>query len=329
MNDEKTLVIAIPNLLPGIENNQDGCLERLEKSLQRRAGIHRVHLKIGDTPNGLCLHYDPNLLTGEQVQHLAQQVGATITNRYHHCSIELSGLDCSDCALVIQHSLGRLDGVLEADVQFDTQMMRVEYDSRLTSRRLIERRVEQLGYEVVPHGFAAWYRANWELVFSLASGVALLCGWLINQAPGLPKIAASPFFLLAYILGGYEATHQALHALRSRRLDTHLLMILAALGAAALGDYAEGALLLFLFSLGHSLEERALARARSAVSALANLAPKTALVRRGEVTEILPVEQLVLDDVVIVRPGVRLPVDGAVITGRSAVNQAPVTGESL
>ncbi|MFZ1266035.1 MAG: heavy metal translocating P-type ATPase, partial [Anaerolineae bacterium] len=119
------------------------------------------------------------------------------------------------------------------------------------------------------------------------------------------------------------------HALRERRFDTDLLMVIAALGAAALGDFAEGGLLLFLFSLGHVLEERALDRARAAVRALADLAPKTALVRRDGKEQELPVESLRLDDVVIVRPGVRIPMDGIILDGNSGVDQSSVTGESL
>ncbi len=106
-------------------------------------------------------------------------------------------------------------------------------------------------------------------------------------------------------------------------------MVMAALGAAALGEFAEGALLLFLFSLGHALEERALDRARSAIRALSDLTPKTALVRKdGQEVEV-PVERLELGAVVIVRPGTRLPVDGIVAKGSSAVDQSPVTGESV
>jgi Cd2+/Zn2+-exporting ATPase len=103
----------------------------------------------------------------------------------------------------------------------------------------------------------------------------------------------------------------------------------AALGAALLGELAEGALLLFLFSLGHALEERALERARRAVRALADLVPKTARVVRGGIESDLPVEQVVLDDVVIILPGVRIPVDGMVLAGHSGVDQSPVTGESV
>ncbi|HNC08122.1 MAG TPA: heavy metal translocating P-type ATPase, partial [Anaerolineales bacterium] len=114
-----------------------------------------------------------------------------------------------------------------------------------------------------------------------------------------------------------------------KHFDTDLLMVMAALGAAFLGEFAEGALLLFLFSLGHALEERALDRARAAVRALADLAPKTALVRRDGKEQELPVESLQLEDVVIVRPGVRIPVDGVILIGNSGVDQASVTGESL
>src|SRR3546814_4099769 len=98
----------------------------------------------------------------------------------------------------------------------------------------------------------------------------------------------------------------------------------------ALGAWAEGALLLFLFSLGHALEHYAMGRAKRAIEALAELAPRTAMVRRGdgELSEV-PVEELVIGDIVVVKPNERLAADGFVVAGRSSVNQAPVTGESV
>ena len=106
-------------------------------------------------------------------------------------------------------------------------------------------------------------------------------------------------------------------------------MLLAAIGAAALGKWAEGALLLFLFSIGHALEHYAMGRARRAIESLAELAPETATVRRGRGTEMVGVEQLQVGDVVIVRSNERLPADGVVVVGQTSVNQAPVTGESV
>ncbi|MFZ5692823.1 MAG: heavy metal translocating P-type ATPase, partial [Pseudomonadota bacterium] len=117
--------------------------------------------------------------------------------------------------------------------------------------------------------------------------------------------------------------------LRLRNFEIDTLMLVAAAGAAALGAFAEGALLLFLFSLGHALEHYAMGRAKQAIEALAELAPRTATVRRDGETYEVPVEALVLGDVVVVRPNERLPADGFLVKGESSVNQAPVTGESI
>ncbi len=326
---ERTLELDISLLLPEIENEQDACLERLQVALEGRRGISRAHLHRDRSPVQLCLHYDPALITIEDVRRIAQRTGAKITNRYHHKVIPIEGMDCSDCALVLEHSLARMDGVLDVRVSYVGQSMHLEYDSQHVSRRALERRIRQLGYRVPVEGARRWYEENRELLFSLASGLLVLVGWLGDRFFGFPDGVSLALYLLAYLAGGYDITRHALHALRERHFDTDLLMVLAALGAAFLGEFAEGALLLFLFSLGHALEERALDRARNAIRALADLAPKTALVRRNGEERELPVEELQIGDVVIVRPGVRVPVDGEVLTGQSAVDQSPITGESI
>src|SRR3546814_6499180 len=107
-------------------------------------------------------------------------------------------------------------------------------------------------------------------------------------------------------------------------------MLVAAAGAAALGAWAEGALLLFLFSLGHALEHYAMGRAKRAIEALAELAPQTAILKSADgSTREVSVELLQIGDTVVVKPNERLPADGFVTVGRTAVNQAPVTGESV
>jgi Cd2+/Zn2+-exporting ATPase len=186
-----------------------------------------------------------------------------------------------------------------------------------------------LGYSVPAGSVQTFYREQREILFSLAAGAFVLTSWVSETFFGLPQLAATALYLGAYVLGGWDISRHALHALRERRFDTDLLMVTAAVGAALIGEFFEGALLLFLFSLGHALEERALDRARAAVRSLADLTPKTALVRRNAREVEVPVQELELNDVVIVRPGVRIPVDGSVLSGASAVNQAPVTGESV
>lgn len=180
------------------------------------------------------------------------------------------------------------------------------------------------------HGHGGLPGANTELLFAIASGVMLLSGFIIGK---LFYNAASwlPFFcyLTAYFFGGFFTLREAIENLRHKRFEIDTLMLVAAAGAAALGAWAEGALLLFLFSLGHALEHYAMGRAKRAIEALAELAPKTAMVRREDQTQQIPVESLEIGDIIIVRPNERLPADGFLIKGSSSINQAPVTGESI
>jgi len=175
------------------------------------------------------------------------------------------------------------------------------------------------------HGGALGERT--ELGFAIGSAAALAIGWIIETT--WTKEVAIAIYAIAYFLGGFFTVREALENLRRGRFEIDTLMIAAAAGAAMLGHWSEGALLLALFSLGHALEGYAMGRARRAIEALAKLAPETATVRRGGGTEQVAVEQLKVGDVVIVKPNERLPADGLIVAGESSVDQAPVTGESV
>ncbi len=168
-----------------------------------------------------------------------------------------------------------------------------------------------------------------ELIFAVLAGVVLAAGWLLQWREIGPGWLPTALYVAAYGFGGWFTVKEALENLRDRRLAIDSLTLVAAIGAAALGKCAEGALLLFLFSIGHSLEQYAMGRARRAIEALAELAPDTATVRRDGSTHSIAVGELQLGDVVIVRPNERLPADGVVVVGTTSVNQAPVTGESV
>lgn len=168
-----------------------------------------------------------------------------------------------------------------------------------------------------------------ELIFALLSGALLLIGWLISKGDFAAPWVPTALYVCAYFFGGYFTVKEAFENLRARRFEIDTLMLVAAAGAAALGEWAEGALLLFLFSFGHSLEHYAMGRARRAIEALAKLAPETALLRRDGSTKEVPLAELEVGDVVVVKPNERLPADGVVVVGTTSVNQAPVTGESV
>ena len=172
---------------------------------------------------------------------------------------------------------------------------------------------------------------NWadpEILCVIATFVFMVAGrfgvWI-----GLPAGFAPWFFLAAYLAGGWRGTIKGVRSLLRGTVDVDLLMILAALGAAYVNHAFEGAMLLFLFSLSNTLQELAIERSRSAISALMKLRPETALCKREGETRLVRIEELAVGDIVVVRPGESIPVDGIVTEGASTVNQASITGESL
>lgn len=173
--------------------------------------------------------------------------------------------------------------------------------------------------------------ARWEMGFAIASGVTYTAGMITEYALGLPLLGVPlAFFLATYFFGGYFTIRTAISSTLRGKFEVDFLMLVAAVGAATIGRWAEGAVLLFLFSLGHALEEYALSRASKSIEALAGLAPRSALVRRnGEEPVEVPVDEIVVGDIVVVRPNSRIPSDGFVIAGTSAVDQSAVTGESI
>jgi len=181
-----------------------------------------------------------------------------------------------------------------------------------------------------PHAHGGVFGSNTEVIFAVSSGGALALGFGLEKlVPGFPDWLPLGLYLVAYGFGGFFTVREAFENLRNKRFEIDTLMLVAAAGAAALGAWAEGALLLFLFSIGHALENYAMGRAKRAIEALADLAPRTAHVRRGDEVVEVPVEAVQVGDTVVVRPNERLPADGFVVVGATSINQAPVTGESM
>ena len=337
------LRLDLPLLLPDLPDDRDACVSRLESLLSERPGVERAHVVRDEGSAELCLHFDPAELSIADAGRIARQAGARVTRRYGHALLPLRAVDGEDAGRRIESSLLALTGVLEASVSLPAQIARVEFDREATGEADIRSALEDLDYadgeEAGPAKTGAaeqkpkksWIARNKELVLSLIAGVLLAVAWAGERWLGLPRGVAVALYVLSYGFGAYDLVgHWVRHAVKGKMsFDIDLLMLLAAVGAAALGQWAEGALLLFLFSFAHALEHYAMGRARNAIRALADLAPATARVlKNGEETEV-PVEQVSAGDVVVVRPSARIPVDGEVRSGRSSVDQAPITGESV
>ncbi|MBY0318684.1 MAG: heavy metal translocating P-type ATPase [Reyranella sp.] len=348
------LRLDIPILLPEVNDAADACVKRLISEMRGREGIEEVHVATRDgEPAQLCVHYDAAVLPLPRIRELVTAAGARIAERYGHAVWQLD-IQHERRARTIAEQLRALPGVLEAEASA-AGAVRIEFDRSITSEASLARelakmrtgrsakaragaddhaghdhRAERHGSGEAEHDHESGILGpNTELIFALTCGGLLGGGFLMEKLLSVPAWLPFACFLGAYFFGGFFTLREAIDNLRLKRFEIDTLMLVAAAGAAALGAWAEGALLLFLFSLGHALEHYAMGRAKRAIEALAELAPRTALVRRGGDLREVPVEELVLGDIVVVKPDARLPADGFVVTGESSVNQAPVTGESI
>jgi Zn2+/Cd2+-exporting ATPase len=175
--------------------------------------------------------------------------------------------------------------------------------------------------------FKLW--KNKELRFTVLCAVFLIAGFSIQYVFKLPITKALGFYILSYFFGAYFILVEAWKSIRKGKFEIDFLMLVAAAGAAILGEWAEGALLLFLFSLGHAMEHYAMSKAERSIAALSDLSARSALVWEDEGWIEMPVEQLKLGDRVLVKPNQKIPADGVLVKGEGPVNEAPITGESM
>src|SRR5690606_33250747 len=179
------------------------------------------------------------------------------------------------------------------------------------------------------HAHGGVFGKNTELIFSIICGALLGIGFGLSYVESIPDWVSLTLYIGAYFFGGFFTAKEAVQTVAKGGFEIDFLMLVAAIGAAILGEWAEGAFLLFLFSLGHALEHYAMNRARKSISALTDLAPKKALLKTGDGLEEVDLDQLQVGDVIVVRPNSKIPADGVVVDGYSSVNQAPITGESI
>ena len=253
---------------------------------------------------------------------------------------QVDNLDCADCAAKLETAIGNLPQVNSAHIDFMRARLTVVPAEGGDVVAAVQSQARVMGHSARPEGqnlagahdprtAAAFLELHGRDMATALSGgfilLAVLAGWL-----GLPYWAETALFLLSILSGGYYVSRAAWANLRSTRsLDMNALMTLAVLGAMFIGEWLEGALVIFLFSLGETLENYTMNRARSAISTLVALTPQEAIRLDGNRQERVPVEDILTGDLILVPPGERLSMDGIVRTGESAVNQAPITGESI
>lgn len=253
--------------------------------------------------------------------------------------LQINGMDCADCAAKLEKALRRVPGVVNATVVFATGKLNIEYDPDRTGIQQVVDKVHALGYEAEEEQLEgaekkgqtkeSLWKTNKYAVPTAVSGVIILIAFLLERL-GISVTITHSLYVLGIILGGYQPAKSGWSMLvNARELDMNALMTAAAVGAVAIGQFEEGAVVVFLFSLGNALQGYTLDKTRNSIKALMALTPNEALVRRNGFEMMLPVEEIQIGDIVIARPGERVPMDGRVKEGYSTVNQAPITGESM
>lgn len=244
--------------LPEIDEN-DRCIPLLMDRLKGVKSINQAHIIRENGDARLCLHYDPNLLTLNRVERLAQEAGAAITDRYRHEQIPIARLNAADAADTLTQVLEKLPGMLHAQVNYAAGLAFVAYDSEVLQRSAIEQAIRRMGGKVLTpakavaaeageeeehghdHGSAPdflphWMQERWTLILVGLVGLFFLIGWVGETFLALPDRVALIFYVLAYGAGGYDIATHAIPGLFKGKFDTDVLMLAAAAGAAILGE---------------------------------------------------------------------------------------------
>ena len=301
----------------------------------------------GDLPAQLCFHYEPSLISIAEIEDLAKEAGAELTKHYGHLLVEAIGVWQPRHARSLESTVGKITGVLNASVS-GTGFIQLEFDREVTNEAAViqaliqhgvrlkdvegfdgEQPVEEQVRQEEEHHHGGVFGEGTELVFALICGALLLIGFILSFFSAIAALIPLCFYIGAYFFGGFYTSKEAIESIWKGQFEIDFLMLVAAAGAAALGQWAEGSLLLFLFSLGHSLEHYAMGKARKSIAALTELTPKVAFLKVGSSIKEVKIESLKPGDVIVVRPNSIISADGVVIKGRSIVNQAPITGESI
>jgi Cd2+/Zn2+-exporting ATPase len=246
-------------------------------------------------------------------------------------TLQIEGMDCSCEANLIEKKLGSLAGVESYDVNAVSSQARVTYDQSSVAVEDIIRSIAETGMNAsatrTERQRSTWWKEKQQLAL-YGCGILIIVSFTLMLL-GVPEVATDAIFALAVLVGVFYPARKALIALRNLTPTIHLLMLIGAGGAMLLGMWYEAAILIFVYSLGDVLESYAVDKARGAIKSLVDMMPKEALVHKDGQDVMMRTEDIGIGDIVVVRPGERIPVDGSIIQGGSYVDQAAITGEPI
>jgi Zn2+/Cd2+-exporting ATPase len=246
--------------------------------------------------------------------------------------VNIENIHCGDCALNIERSVEHVPGVLSAEVSYVLSTATIYYDPHRVEEDRIKKAITKPGYavrETLAERTRTFWNTRRSFIFLGLSGITLAFSWILEWIGLGPLYLPTTLAIASLILGGYPIVKSAIKTLLIPDLNVDTLVSIAAISATAVGAYREAAAVLFIMLLGESLEGVTVGKARKAIASLIQLSPKMAWVRREDTEVQVPIEDVKSKEVVIVKPGERIPVDGKIISGCASINQSTLTGESI
>ncbi len=314
------------------------CAEKVEQAISKMPGVASATANFGT--GKLRIVHDPKQISLKSIIEKVKDLGHEATAPFKETVVvtsvlKVGAMDCPTCAEKIQQAIVSMPGVEDVAVNFGAGKLRVIHNPEQAPLQHIVRVVSQMGHPAtilsvgrVSQGPAWWKQPRIILLFvaTILTVFGLICEFTHVE---LPETLIKVIYGIAAVVGVIYPAKSGWVSLKQRRLTLNALLVGAVVGAMYLGLWEEAALLVVIFSLGEVLESYAVNKARGSIQALVELAPREATVRRDGREVRVSTEEIQVEEVILVRPGEKIPVDGEIIAGQSAVDQSPITGESI
>jgi Cd2+/Zn2+-exporting ATPase len=355
--------IDVAVLLPEIPDERDACVARIITVLRQHKGMEHVHLVMGtDVQKArLCFHFDPDMISVQQVEEIARKEGAGITSRYGHLLLEVEGIREMNEATVLENSIRARKGVMDVSVSA-TGNIRVEFDKGQTEEKKITRMIAGDGYKVITvqdrshrdhdhaaqdghrhedqddddghnHGGTGMEESRLRKYAPVTISLIMLLLGIAADAYIKPAFFTGWMRLLwygiAYIPVGLPVAMQGIRLLLKGDIFTEfILMTIATTGAFFIGEYPEGVAVMLFYAIGELFQDAAVSRAKRSIKALLDIRPSSAFVKRNESFEEVDPLEVIIGDIIQIKAGEKVPLDGEMLSEGSAFNTAALTGES-
>src|SRR5271157_182023 len=300
------------------------CASKLEQRIAGHHGVKSASFNFGMS----AIKIEHTCPTSELIDIIEKSGYHVSSENFRITQFEVKELDCIDCANKFEKAIRLTPGVIRANLSFTIGRLTVEHTCPVED---IIRSAQDIGYTIKVMGSETkdtFITRNRPVFITCISGFFTIAGFVLGLL-NAPAYAPIILYLIAIAIGGYHIAKSAIYSLKTLTADMNLLMTIAVIGAMIIGQWEEAATVVVLFALGNALQSYTLDKTRNSIRELISLSSKEAAVIRDGKEIKLNTALIDVGDIIHVRPGEKIPMDGAVINGSSFVNQAPITGESM